>query len=316
MAAAPAWTGAFLLLMSGAFAWGVDEYSRGAIAAFFVLGAAALIGRRLWWRRNLPDALGRGALEAPGLALVCGAPEDALRLRPSLERQGYQMARTIVAPDGKLEAAAEALRGQAIDDIFLVPAEGLALDMQAAAWVLRALPIPVALVPDPALAALAAKPRHQIGKTLALEIQREPFSLEERVAKRALDLVVAGAALVALAADGAHRLGDPAGKSGAHSFPANARRLQRSSVPDHQVPFHARSRGRSGGEAGPSPGSPGHPRAGAVLRRTSLDELPQIVQRAARRNTLVGPRPHAMKHDGEFGRAWRTTPSASTSRRA
>lgn len=296
-----AWTGAFLLLMSGAFAWGVGRsFSRGAIAAFFVLGAAALIGHRLWWRRNLPAALGRGALRRRACALVCDAPEDALRLRPSLERQGYRVARTIVAPDGKLEAAAEALRGQAIDDIFLVPAEGRALDMQAAAWVLRALPIPVALVPDPALAALAAKPRRQIGETLALEIQREPFSVEERVAKRVLDLVVAGAALVALAPLMAAialaiRLESPGRilfrqtRGGFNGRPFQIIKFRSMRVAEDGAEVEqARRRDRR------------VTRVGAVLRRTSLDELPQLFNVLRGEMSLVGPRPHAMKHDGEF----------------
>ena len=292
------WTGAFLLLMSGAFAWGVGRnLSRGAIAEFFVLGAAALIGRRLWWRRNLPDALGRGALRRRACALVCGAPEDALRLRPSLERQGYQMARTIVAPDGKLEAAAEALRGQAID---VVPAEGLALDMHAAAWVLRALPIPVALVPDPALAALAAKPRYQLGETLALEIQREPFSLEERAAKRALDLVVAGAALVALAPLMAAialaiRLESP----GRILF--RQTRGGFNGLPFQIIKFRSMRVAEDGAEVKQARRQdPRVTRVGAVLRRTSLDELPQLFNVLRGEMSLVGPRPHAMKHDGEF----------------
>lgn len=43
-------------------------------------------------------------------------------------------------------------------------------------------------------------------------------------------------------------------------------------------------------------------RVGRILRRTSLDELPQILNILQGDMSFVGPRPHAMAHDAEFSK--------------
>ncbi|MCW2316799.1 exopolysaccharide biosynthesis polyprenyl glycosylphosphotransferase [Rhodoblastus acidophilus] len=131
-------------------------------------------------------------------------------------------------------------------------------------------------------------------------IRREPFSAWKRAAKRGLDLCVAAMALTLLAPLMAAialaiRLDSPGpalfrqARGGLNGRPFRIVKFRTMSVAeDGAAVEQARAR------------DPRVTRIGALLRRTSFDELPQLVNVLRGDMSLVGPRPHAVKHDRDF----------------
>ncbi|KAH2777081.1 hypothetical protein KXW38_009542, partial [Aspergillus fumigatus] len=134
-------------------------------------------------------------------------------------------------------------------------------------------------------------------------IQRAPLSPPERAAKRAVDLLLAAFALITLmplmlAVACAIRLGSPGpaifrqrrkGFNGREfviykfrtmTVMEDSGTIVQACRTDHRVtPF------------------------GRILRRTSIDELPQLFNVLIGNMSLVGPRPHALAHDSDYGQA-------------
>ncbi|MTV30403.1 exopolysaccharide biosynthesis polyprenyl glycosylphosphotransferase [Rhodoblastus acidophilus] len=130
--------------------------------------------------------------------------------------------------------------------------------------------------------------------------EAEALSREARAAKRTFDILVAGAALVTLAPLMAAialaiRLDSP----GPPLF--RQTRGGRRGRPFRMFKFRTMYRTEDGVEVEQArPGDRRITRVGAFLRRTSLDELPQLLNVLRGDMSLVGPRPHALKHDRDF----------------
>ena len=304
---AGAWIGAFLLLASGVFSWGVSkDLSRGAILLFWAMGGVLLLAHRQFWRLYLRHALASGALKGRDVVLVLWDDEAAADHADLLVRHGYRVAKTFClefaggADDDGVGQIVDYVRGAPIDDIFLAPPVGRLRSALAAAKALRALPIPVAMIPDPALAELVASPRYELGRTLAVEIQREPLTLGERAVKRVFDLIVATLALivllplfvfvaVAIAIDSPGPVVFRQTRSGFNGRPFKIFKFRTMTVAEDG----ARVDQAKKGDARVT-------RVGAWLRRASIDELPQLLNVLHGEMSIVGPRPHAMAHDKAF----------------
>ena len=166
---------------------------------------------------------------------------------------------------------------------------------------LQVLPIRVLLLPDQHLESILAR-APQLDREFTIEIQRPPLRQSELTLKRALDVIVASGLLVTLAplllaVAILIRLETPG--------PVVFRQLRKGFNGQEFTIFKFRSMGvMENGQVIPQArrNDPRVTRVGRILRATSIDELPQLVNVMQGRMSLVGPRPHAAAHDDGYSK--------------
>jgi Undecaprenyl-phosphate glucose phosphotransferase len=309
------WIGVFLVLLGVAFSLKAGEdFSRGAVLTFFALG---LIGM-LCWRKLLADALAnalangtfarrnvivlgeRDRLAASGAlaeALRCGyrpvrtfevSPEDSLLIQSSSRLQ-----RTI-------DAAIRIAREEHVEEILLAVGWQHNLTIESIGQMLSVLPIPVLLLPDEKVSRYVDRHNVVLGRTWAAEIQRAPLSRVEQFAKRSFDatgaffaillfspMILLTALLIKLDSSGPALFFQTR-----NGFNGRAFRI---------VKFRTMHVLEDGGAIRQATrNDPRVTRLGRLLRRSNLDELPQLLNILRGDMSLVGPRPHAAAHNNEY----------------
>jgi putative colanic acid biosynthesis UDP-glucose lipid carrier transferase len=170
---------------------------------------------------------------------------------------------------------------------------------------LRILPFPVNLIPVGAVSEVFRHPCHALGGAVCIEVQRGPLTPFECAAKRLLDLVMSLTGLlvlfpvlvlvaIAIKLDSKGPVVFRQRRCGfnGRSFQIIKFRTMRVQENGDAVIQAQRLDSRV-------------TRLGKWLRRTSIDELPQLFNVLAGSMSLVGPRPHAVVHDTEFDKVVR-----------
>ncbi len=201
-----------------------------------------------------------------------------------------------------LDALERAARDGAVDDIVIAALSADKDEMAKLVRRLSALPVSVSLCPSQHWIDHCGGAVTRLGQVNVLSLYRRPLEGWGGVSKIIADYVAAAILLVALAPlmliiAAAIRMQDrgPAIFSQQrHGFNNSVFRIYK---------FRTMTVTEDGAKiAQARPGDPRITPLGKLLRRYSLDELPQLFNVVAGQMSLVGPRPHALAHNHQYAR--------------
>jgi Undecaprenyl-phosphate glucose phosphotransferase len=291
------------------------DVSRGSIVCFAVLGGIGLVLGRRMAKRRLRAALMAGAIRGRR-AILIGTQDELAQFarRDLLVRFGLDEVERIVLPrndasnpssglrQAQTEAALQRVRETPAEEIILALSWLHTADIEMLLNRLRVVPLPVRLLPDRAVSTILHRQTSTPQRSYMVEVQRTPLTALERLAKRLLDLTVAVTSLVVLA------------------LPLVMAAIAIKLESNGPMIFRQRRRGFNGQafviyklrtmkvvEDGAdvvqaTRQDPRVTRVGRMLRMTSIDELPQLFNVLLGNMSIVGPRPHALIHDDEYGK--------------
>lgn len=282
-------------------AWAIGWYASAAVG--LALARVAAAGRVVRWRR-------RGRL-ARTVAIVdlCGGAGQHLARRMQRTAAGavnlvgvFGAERSGGRKDGVNDLLALGQRFRMDEVVVVVSGRTDGARADAVVRKLGTLPTNVRVCPD--LPDMALPPRDVgilFGEPMAT-VYRRPLTGWNRLTKRAEDIVlcicllpvVAPVLLVAAVLIKLDSPGPVLFKQERLGFNNNVftvlklRTMRHGRAPEATVPQARRN-------------DPRMTRLGRILRKTSLDELPQILNVLRGDMSLVGPRPHALAHNLEYG---------------
>ena len=275
--------------------------------ALFAVLPLALVRIGLWFRihqlirlgmfENRVVLLGGGADLEPVISELMNCRGEGYRICGFFDPRHDARSPQIVAghhKTGDLDDLVAFVRIAEIDSVIVTIPDLTPTRMIELLTTLSALPVEVRGVPSPHLSLPSRARRSRIGRIELVELCRQPLSQLQMLEKRMFDLVTATAALVLLMpvmllVALAVRLEGPGPilfrqrRHGFNNQPINILKF-RSMHADRCDPSAVKAVRR---------GDDRVTRVGRIIRRASLDELPQLFNVLSGELSMVGPRPHA-----------------------
>jgi Undecaprenyl-phosphate glucose phosphotransferase len=232
---------------------------------------------------------------------------DLLRYRytpAAVFQVGAREASAIPAPEELADALKSAIvvaREQEIRDILVFVSWERSWCIEVILSAFSVLPARVCLVPDDKVVSYLKRTSH-VGEICTAELKRAPLNRLERALKRAIDLLGAAAGLLLLAPfmlivavfiklESTGPIFFAQWRSGFNGRSFRIFKFRTMTVLEDGPVVRQATRE-----------DPRVTRVGRWLRRTNIDELPQLLNVLRGEMSLVGPRPHATAHDSEYTR--------------
>ncbi len=284
------------------------DMSRGATILFFFGGALTLIRLRSLTIKLAHKALLSGAIFSRRVLLVgheADLAQFSERYHPwslGMDVVGASVLRGSDTIEDDLRLAVASARIFRPDDVFILLPWHDVREIDACVDAFMRVPASIHLGPERVLDRFVDASISKVGPISSLRLVRRPLNTFEVLMKRVFDVVAAGCGLILIS---------PLLLIVAMAIKLDSkgpvffwqRRYGFNQEPFHILKFrsmrlmedHAGLRQATRGDARVT-------RVGGFIRRTNIDELPQLINVVMGQMSLVGPRPHVMAHDHMFGR--------------
>lgn len=308
------WLTTGLLLAFFAFLMKVGvEYSRGSFVAFLLLAPAGLLGVRKIVKIVLVSAVSRGTVGRPDAVLI-GDPDELAALgtadllaffgAPQVKRfalnQDPDPAARAAGDIRVIKTLANFIRCNNCREILIAVPWSDSARLDLVREHVKSIPVAARLLPDIRVRSLSNYGSPASQRPLTIEIQRAPLNASERSVKRLMDVTIAALALVlllpimvltaiAIRLDSAGPVIFRQNRKGFNGKQFVMLKFRSMTVQENGPDVVQATRN----DARVTP-------VGRLLRSSSIDELPQLINVLKGDMSLIGPRPHALAHDNQF----------------
>jgi len=307
-----------VLLLAMSFFVRSQSYSRGVVAMFPLFSAVSIVGMRALLRFGLRAVRRRGYNQR--FALVVGGPDlsreviDRIHDHPEagIRVAGVLCESSLASAKGEIggapviggySALKSVLRSERIDQVLVALPRDEASQLDKVLRDLDDEMVSVKIVPDLMHVMSLGSAVEDLGGIPVISLRESPLVGWAGVQKRVFDLVVAGAAFAAALPVMAVVAVAVAVGSGRPVFYTQLRMgLDGRMFRIWKFRTMVRDAEAQTGPVWASADDERRTRVGAVLRRTSLDELPQLWNVIRGDMSLVGPRPERLAFIEEFRR--------------
>src|SRR5579871_270306 len=306
---------AFSFLLSALFLFKITElYSRATFVFQFITVGFAVLAARAFWQPRLQSAIAAGLVNARRVVLV-GDAIDRAEFASRLKATAIETVGSFPLPlrqdqngdadppehaERELRRLIDGCRRLKPDDILILAKQDGLSRLNGLVCALSEVPAGLHVVLVDAVACLATARIVEFGNTVTMQVLRPPLSQLQQAAKRVFDVFVAAVGLVVLAPLLALvAISIKLDSSGPVLFRQTRHGYNNETIKVFK--FRSMTRLEDGDDFVQAVRNDSRvTRVGAILRRTNIDELPQLINVLRGEMSIVGPRPHATAHNKMF----------------